>query len=156
MCFPDAFASGGMVETMFRDRSNKVNTGVYGEANPSFNPFIKAKTRAGQAGGGFGGRLAANASGKSERAADILLARRAGMSEEDAKRLATFAANYGGIDQFESIEAARRAMRDRRAFTEDALVPAGPEAVSRFVARPVNTQKVGAAELRGLPLITRR
>ena len=145
MCTPEFFGYGTQPEMLAG--------GAPGIADPAqrrnVNPFIQrpappkgtAKQMREQKESGTGG--------------DFRALRRAGLSSQDAKQLAEFANFRGGLDAFENIAAARAAFAKSGAFTERALVPKEAEQVSRFGGGTVNTQKVGASELRGLPLIRR-
>ena len=144
MCYPGAF---GPTDHLLRSRDSAVpqtpNT-------PRVNPFIRQPKT-----GKMGNMIIDKAHTVLGRSADRSFLRRQGMSEAEADRLARFAATRGGLDTFESVEAARRAMIESKAFTDEALVPAQARAQSRFVDKPINVNKTGAAELRGLPLIRR-
>lgn len=116
------------------------------DPNPTgrFNPFIVGRTR--QA--GFGSAVLGSVR-------DAAFLKRQGYTEAEAMRLAKFASHRGGLDTFESVEAARRAMLEARAGTMEAIVPAAPRRVSRIAAAPRENTQMGAADFIGLPLIRR-
>lgn len=88
---------------------------------------------------------------------DAALLRRAGISREQAMRMAQFADTRGGLDAFENIAAARRAFTESGAFTDLAGTAAAPEIQSEVVSERAGIDtKTGAADLTGLPLIIRK
>lgn len=103
--------------------------------------------------GSMVGRASRDSKG-TERDEAILL--RAGLSRKDANQLARFANTRGGLDAFANIQAARAAFAKSGAFTDRALQPREVKKVSRISSATLNTNRVGAADLIGLPLIRTR
>ena len=146
MCTPEFFGFGSQPEMLRGDAPGVADP----LGRPNVNPFIQRPKRSMSGSEKIDQKLLDKAQSK-----DHMALRRAGLSAKDAKQLAEFASFSGGLDAFENIAAAREAFSRSGAFTERALVPREAEQVSRFGGGTVNTQKVGATELRGLPLIRR-
>lgn len=141
MCSPEFFGVGTKPE-LLRENAPSIADPEGRQNRPGFiqrQPVSKGRQQAGTRG----------------RVGDIRTLRSAGLNLKESEQLAQFAAFRGGLDAFENIAAARRAFAESGAFTERALAPKPAEQVSRFAGGTVNVTRVGAAELRGLPLIRR-
>ena len=143
MCFIDPTA-GQRASAGSKSEANRRPTRAGGTRNP-FDASNKQTFSNGINRAGFQVQLRGLAQGAQDRF---------GFDEDQATHFSKFVNSRGGLAAFEgSFQAARQAFSQSGAGTDRAITPKGPEDGGANFRANIDRDRVGASELRGLPLI---